>query len=490
MSVRVRFAPSPTGRLHLGNARAAAFNWLFAQRHGGRFVLRIEDTDPERAVVGSEPAILEDLRWLGLNWDEGPDVGGPHAPYRQSEREPLHRAAVQELLERGCAYRCWCAPEELARHRTATAGGEVLRYPGTCRALPEARRRELEAGGGPSVVRFRLPDAETVPVEDAVRGTVVFPMADLDDFVLLRADGRATYNLAVVVDDVGMGITHVVRGVGHLSNTHKQALLFDALARPRPVFAHLLTVLGPDGQPLSKRHDAQSLGQLRSEGYHPAAVVNYLSLLGWSSPDGREVLAVDELAERISLDRVGTADTALDPDKLRWVSAQHIAAIPLAELIAAVRPWLEESGISERSIPGTVAALRSRLHRFGEIKEHLALVHPPAEALDAAWSELRSDPDAAPVLAAVWQRLAGVDRWEAASLADAVRAVGTQAGAAGPRLFHPVRRALTASTSGPDLGQVLAALGREEALARLAAALPDGPHPLTFDGSAGPRLSF
>ena len=474
MSVRVRFAPSPTGRLHLGNVRIAAFNWLFARKQGGRLVLRIEDTDTERTLPGSEQAILEDLRWLGLDWDEGPDVGGPHAPYRQSEREPFHRAAVEELIARGRAYRCWCTPDELARHKSATTGGQVLRYPGTCRELAAERRTELERSGRSSVVRFHLPPGDTVTVEDAVRGTVVFPMSDLDDFVLLRGDGRATYNLAVVVDDIGQAITHVIRGAGHLSNTHKQALLFDALGRYRPVFAHLPTVLGPDGHPLSKRQRSQSVGHLREEGYHPDAVVNYLSLLGWSSPDGREVFSRDELIARTSLDRLGAVDaTALDPEKLRWMSGQHIAAMGLDQLVAAVRPWIAESGVPDAALPAIVAALRSRLHRFGELGEHLGLIHPPEAALDQARSELRSDPSAVPVLAAVRSRLAAEASWDAARLGDAVRAAGKEAGAGGPKLFHPVRRALTASTSGPDLGLVLAALGREEALARLAAAIPE-----------------
>jgi glutamyl/glutaminyl-tRNA synthetase len=292
--------------------------------------------------------------------------------------------------------------------------------------------------------------------------------------VLLRGDGRATYNLAVVVDDVGQRISHVIRGAGHLSNTHKQALLFDALDHPRPVFAHLPTVLGPDGQPLSKRQRSQSVAQLREDGYHPGGVVNYLSLLGWSSPDGREVFARDELIARTSLDRLGAADaTALDPEKLRWMSAQHIAAMELDELVGALSPWLAGAGVPERSVTPTVAALRTRLHRFGEIGEHLGLIHPPDAALDQARAELRSDAAVAPVLAAVRDRLAAEPSWEAGPLGEAVRAAGKEAGAGGPRLFHPVRRALTAATSGPDLGQVLAALGREVALARLAAAIPE-----------------
>lgn len=480
MSVRVRFAPSPTGRLHLGNARIAAFNWLLARHHGGCFIVRIEDTDLERAVAGSEAAILADLRWLGLDWDEGPDIGGPCGPYRQSERGAVHRAAVEGLLASGRAYRCWCTPEALgtlssgvASARRRRGSDAAQRYPGTCRELSADRQRELESCGRTSVVRLRLPEVDSVTVVDALRGSVTFPMSDLDDFVLLRADGRATYNLAVVVDDMAMEITHVIRGAGHLSNTHKQAILFDALGGPPPVFAHLPTVLGRDGQALSKRHRSDSLKGLRKRGYHPVAIVNYLSLLGWSSSDGREVFNLEELIERTSLDRVGSADTMLDPGKLLWMSGQHIAGMGLHELVAAVRPWLVESDLPGERAAATVAALRSRLQTFGDIGEHLQLIHPRAAALDAAHGELRKDPLARSLLEAVRAGLAAESTWEAARLGRAVRTAGTQVGATGPRLFHPVRQALTATSSGPDLGQVLAAIGREEALARLSAALSE-----------------
>ncbi len=249
LPVRTRFAPSPTGSLHLGNVRIAAFNWLFARRHGGRFVLRIEDTDVARNVAGAEAGILADLRWLGLEWDEGPDVGGPYAPYRQSERSGLYRDAAERLVAQGKAYRCWCGEADLAEGRERVGEGrEVHRYAGRCRRLSDAERREREASGAPHVIRFAVPEGlETIHVVDEVRGPISFPASDFDDFVIRRADGRVTYNFAVVVDDVAMEISHVIRGAGHLSNTPKQALLFDALGHGRPVFAHLPTVLGPEG---------------------------------------------------------------------------------------------------------------------------------------------------------------------------------------------------------------------------------------------------
>jgi nondiscriminating glutamyl-tRNA synthetase len=266
--VRTRFAPSPTGRLHLGNMRIAAFNWLFAKKHGGAFILRVEDTDSERNVEGSEALICDDMRWLGLDWDEGLQVGGPHGTYRQSENGEAHRRAAEQLLADGKAYRCWCTEAELEETRERVSGGDVLRYSGRCRRLSAGERARKEAEGLPFVLRFAVPETlESVEIQDAVRGVVLFPQADLHDFVILRANGTATYNFAVVVDDVDMKISHVIRGVGHLSNTPKQALMFDALGQPRPVFAHLPTVLAPGGGKLSKRSGSAGMEELRARGW-------------------------------------------------------------------------------------------------------------------------------------------------------------------------------------------------------------------------------
>ncbi|MFO7893520.1 MAG: glutamate--tRNA ligase [Longimicrobiales bacterium] len=281
--VRTRFAPSPTGELHAGNARIAVLNWLIARHHGGAFVLRIEDTDAERNVAGAETAILADLRWLGLDWDEGPDTGGPHAPYRQSERLDLYARRARELLDAEAAYRCFCSPETLQDAREeALKAGHNLRYPGTCRRLdPDEAGRRAEAGE-PHTLRLRTPVEGEVAVQDIIRGRVAFDPAEIGDFVILRSDGLPTYNFAVVVDDAAMEISHVIRGVGHLSNTPHQILLYDALGEAAPAFAHAPTVLGPEGGKLSKRSGARPLRALREEGLHPDAVVNYLSLLGWS----------------------------------------------------------------------------------------------------------------------------------------------------------------------------------------------------------------
>jgi glutamyl-tRNA synthetase len=472
--VRTRFAPSPTGRLHLGNLRIAAFNWLFARKHGGAFILRIEDTDVERNVPGAEALLGEDLRWLGLGWDEGPDVGGPHAPYRQSERAHVYRRAAEQLLREGKAYRCWCTEAELEDSRERVRGGDVLRYSGRCRHLPDEERARKASEGVPHVVRFAVPEgADAVEVEDAVRGKVSFPRADVTDFVILRSEGTPTYNFAVVADDVDMRITHVIRGAGHLSNTPRQALLFDALGHGRPVFAHLPTVLSPSGGKLSKRAGDAGADELRAQGYQPDGVLNYLSLLGWSSEDEREVLTPGELISRISLDRVGRSDTAFDAEKLRWLSGQHIAQRDIDSLVQAVTPFIDFTRypLGGDALRTAIDTIRTRLSTYGEVNEHLRCFFPEPATLEAAWAELRRDANARGVLDAVAQRLRTLEPWAPGRLAAAVRDTGREIGVKGPALFHPIRKGVTGDESGPDLGGILGALGRELVLERLEWAL-------------------
>lgn len=481
MTVRTRFAPSPTGRLHLGNVRTAVFNWLFARHHGGAFLLRIEDTDVERNVERAEEALVDDLRWLGLDWDEGPGRGGPHAPYRQSERRARYWQVADELVSVGLAYPCFCTEEELEADREDVGEGSVLRYSGRCRRLGPAERAGLEAEGRPFAVRFAVPsDLDHIDVKDEIRGSISFPGSDITDFIIIRADGRPTYNFAVVVDDVDMEITHVIRGAGHLPNTPRQALIFDALGRDRPTFAHLPTVLSPAGGKLSKREGAASLDALRERGVPPEAVVNYLSLLGWSSPDEREVLTRDELVERISLDRVGASDTTWDPEKLRWVAHQHLAAMPLDDLVRSVEPFIDRERFPDAPRGGPrlralVDALRSRLTALGEIDEHLArFCYPAPEHLEAARDRLRADPEAMRVLAAVESALRDVDSWDRESVERTVRAAGRSVSARGRALFHPLREAMMGRESGPDLAGIMTAVGPAGTLARLGRALAEG----------------
>lgn len=470
MSVRTRFAPSPTGRLHLGNVRTAAFNWLFGRGRGGAFVLRIEDTDVERNVPGGEAAIAEDLRWLGLDWDEGPGVGGPHAPYRQSERAARYAEAVELLLARGRAYPCYCTDEE-ATGEDRGDGTPARRYPGRCRSLSAEQREELEGQGRTPAIRFAVPEGATLfDVHDEIYGDISFPANDIDDFIIRRADGRPTYNFAVVVDDLDMAITHVIRGAGHLSNTPKQALLFDAFERPRPTFAHLPTILAPDGGKLSKRSGAKAVSELRAEGYPPDAVLNYLSLLGWSHPEEREVLTREELLASMSLERVGRSDARVDPEKLRWISAQHLAREDLPTLTAHVRPFVDAGRFVQalERLDAAVDAIRSRLSTYADVNEHLGVLFPPeSPELAASRKSLARDPVSHAVIQSVRAHLAELDTWEAEALGVAVRRAGAEADARGAALFHPVRIALIGIEKGPDLGKLLAGLGRKEALRRI-----------------------
>ena len=478
MSVRVRFAPSPTGRLHLGNARIAAFNWLFARAAGGAVVLRIEDTDQVRQAEGSEAGIMADLSWLGLDWDEGPDVGGPHGPYRQSQRASIHTRALRSLLSSGAAYPCFCEED------AATATSE-RRYPGTCRGLdPEERNRRL-ASGTPHAVRFASPRRGTVRVADAVVGNIDFPAPDVDDFVLRRRDGGFTYNFAVAVDDAEMSITHVVRGSGHLSNTPKQALVLRALGATEPTFAHLPTVLGPDGRRLAKRRGAPPVSELRDAGYPPDAVLNYLSLLGWSHPDGRETLTRAELVGSVGLERVDGAAVRLDPAKLRWLSAKHIATEGLADLANRVDAFVEEGRPRPEGMEwlATVDALRSRLACYGDINRCLEVLYPADEAAASRARRALADQSDREVVAStrlavgvesVWDAT-GIDvSGRAEALGAVVRSVGRSLGLRGPKLFHPIRRALIGAPQGPEIGRILAALGRDETLRRLDDALGGG----------------
>lgn len=458
MTVRTRFAPSPTGALHLGNVRIAVFNWLFTRRHGGEFIVRVEDTDTDRNLPGAEEVILEDLRWLGLDWDEGPDIGGPRGPYRQSERGSLYREAAERLVSEGRAYLSHDDPDE-------EEGGEGEWRP--FRARPAAEEARRSAAGIPPVIRFRVPPGGFTIV-DEVKGPIDMTGEEIGDFVILRSDGRPTYNFAVVVDDVGMAVTHVIRGVGHLSNTPRQALLFDALGESRPRFVHLPTVLGPDRRKLSKREGAEAVSALRERGVPPAAVVNYLSLLGWSAADGREVMTVDELVHEISLERLGSADTVYDPGKLRWMAQQHLARLDDRELARAVEPWLdrEHFPLEGDRLVAAVSAVRSHMSALGEIGTALEPLYPGSGVLDREARLLRDEPEGVSAVRAVREALEGVE-WSEPALVAAVREAGRSAGLRGAALFHPVRRALTGASSGPELGKVLVALGRSETLARL-----------------------
>lgn len=466
MTVRTRFAPSPTGELHLGNARTAVLNWLYARHEGGAFVLRIEDTDLERTVPGAEEEILRSLRWLGLDWDEGPDRGGPYAPYRQSERGAIYRDFAARLLERDAAFHCYCPPEALGeKRRSALARGEPPRYDGACRSLtPAQERRRLESGARPSVRLRARP--EPVRVRDLLKGEITFAAEEQDDFVILKSNGLPTYNFAAVVDDLAMRITHVIRGIGHLANTPRQVRLYEALGAEPPTFVHIPHVLGPDGQPLSKRRGAPSLADYEREGYHPAALVNYLSLLSWSSPSGEEFLPRDRLVREIDLRRLGARDAILDPPKLRWLSGKHIQAIPAPQLGERLARYAGPAGadIPAETWPEIAEALRDRLTTFAEVRAFLPQFFPREPIpYEPPVAEALATDGTARVLAAA---AAALERspWTDEGIREALQAAGRAQDVAGRALYRPIRLALTGEERGPELADIIRIQGQARAV--------------------------
>ncbi|MDI6872202.1 MAG: glutamate--tRNA ligase [Bacillota bacterium] len=483
--VRTRFAPSPTGDLHLGNAHTALFAWLFARHHGGVFLVRFEDTDVERLVPGAEGAVLADLRWLGLDWDEGPDVGGPFGPYRQSERGRLYEQAAAQLKEGGYAYDCFCTPEELAERRAAAlARGAPPRYDGRCRGLSPSeaarRRDELAAAGLRPALRFRLPDEDReVVVHDLVHGATVFHTRDLDDFLLLRPDRTPLYNFAATVDDWKMAITHVIRAEEHLTNTPRQILLFEALGADVPTFAHLPMLLGPGRRKLSKREQATALRRYREEGYLPEALLNYLALLGWSDPAGREFFSKSELIEVFALERVSKAAAVFDRERLDWMNREYLRRLSPSELWRRLQPFLDwPEGISSKR-----SAETERLRRAVEVlREGVPTLSALAVALSPyrGGSRLEMGREAARLLdgehvptllarSAALLKPVPEEEWRSERLGEILHRLPSELGLGPAKVFRPLRAALTGQASGPELPVVMWLLGKELTLARLGA---------------------
>ena len=479
--MRVRFAPSPTGQLHVGNARTALFNWLLARGHDGTYILRIEDTDAERSTKQSEEGIIDDLRWLGLEWDEGPDVGGTGGPYRQSERLHLYNSYANELLAGGHAYYCFCAAQKLeADRRAMLAAGRPPRYAGTCRSIaPEEARKRLD-GGERAVIRFRVPEHIDVAFQDLVRGEVTFSTDVIGDPVLVRSDGRPAYNFAVVVDDALMEVTHVIRGEDHISNTPRQVLLYRALGFAPPRFAHLSLVLGPDHTPLSKRHGATSVSEFRGRGYLPEALTNYLALIGWSPRSGNgsegdgELMPIDEMARRFALEDVGHSAGVFDPEKLAWMNRHYMKAASPARLVAESARFFLARGFLLRKTDAAMAYLESLLpmavgsvDRLEEIPDRLAFLfeYDAVGALERpSVAEVLHEPGAREVIAALPDAIDGalLDRDAFRAMANRVKEKTSQKGKA---LFHPIRVALTGDSGGPELDLAVPAMERGAQLA-------------------------
>lgn len=460
--MRLRFAPSPTGQLHVGNARTALFNWLLARGSGGTFILRIEDTDVVRSTKEAERTAFDDLRWLGLNWDEGPDAGGDHGPYRQSERLHVYRAHAVELMASGKAYYCFCSEEDLEQERYhALRSGLPPKYGGRCRHLSREDARRRVENGEPAVVRFRVPEEEReLAFNDIVRGQVSFSSEVVGDFVLLRSGGVPAYNFAVVIDDALMEITHVIRGEDHISNTPRQLLLYDAFGWKAPRFAHVSMVLGPDHSKLSKRHGATSVAEFREKGYLPEALANYMALLGWSPGENEELLPLAELSSRFRIEDVGKSPGVFDPEKLAWVNRHYLKATSPDRLARLGIPFLQEAGwvtapdeAGVEFLGRAVTAAAASVDRLDQVPFRLRFLFDYSASRALEDPAVRSEAETAgAVVEALAEVLAAaeplVDR-------DAFRAAAAQVrqrtGVKGKELFHPIRLALTGEAEGMEL---------------------------------------
>jgi glutamyl-tRNA synthetase/nondiscriminating glutamyl-tRNA synthetase len=467
---RVRFAPSPTGQLHVGNARTALFNWLLARGQGATFILRIEDTDFERSTRESERAIVEDLRWMGLDWSEGIDAGGDHGPYRQSERLHIYRAHAVELLSLGHAYHCFCSPQQLEADRTAAlAEGRPPKYGGRCRNIGRQDARRRVDNGEKAVIRFRVPENRDVSFTDLVRGVVTFHTGVIGDPVLMRSDGVPAYNYAVVIDDALMEITHVIRGEDHISNTPRQLLLYEAFGWRPPSFAHVSLVMGPDHTPLSKRHGATSVAEFRARGYLPEALTNYLALIGWSPGDGQELLPIDELATRFRLEDVGHSAGVFDVEKLAWVNRHYLKLAEPGRLARLAVPYLHDAGwVSNPDGPSldflamVVPLAAASVDRLEQIPARLSFLFDYSAERALARPQIANEArEARAVIDALATELGQsrplLDRDAFRSLAARVR---ERSGQKGKALFHPIRIALTGEAEGLELDLAVPAIER------------------------------
>jgi glutamyl-tRNA synthetase len=471
VTVRCRFAPAPSGSLHVGNVRSALFSWLWARHNDGVFILRVEDTDASRVTEEAFRGVLEDLRWLGLDIDEGPEVGGPHGPYRQSERGQIYRTKVRELIASGDAYRCYCTPEEIEERKQAMlARGEPPGYDGHCRDLTGEQRAAYEAEGRSSVVRFRMPDTEQI-VDDLVKGRVRWEPGELRDFVLLRADGSPVFLLAVAVDDLLMNVTHVVRGDDLLASAPRNARVIEALGGTPPVFAHVPQVLGPDRKPLSKRHGSTSVQAFRDQGYLPEALVNYLALLGWSPGEDREMVDRDQMIDAFDLARVSSNPAAFDTDKLTWLNERYIQSLGDDDLAARCVHFLVEAGVGVDP-----ALLREAMPL---VKERMKTLRDAVDLLRFLFSDdITPNDKAAGILATsppgyIEEAAAALDvitAWDAETISGALDAVAQAAGLNRTKGWQPIRAAVTGSNISPPLPESLELLGRERTLGRLRAA--------------------
>lgn len=474
--IKVRFAPSPTGPLHIGGARSALFNYLYASNQKGEFVLRIEDTDLDRSREEYEKEIIESLLWLGIKWTEGMEIGGANGPYRQTERVDIYRDYAWKLLGSDQAYYCFCTEEELEQERQdLMSRGETPRYLGKCRHLSEAQRAEKIEQGIKPTIRFAVPASKIYLVDDIVRGRVSFDSDSMGDFIIIKSDGLPTYNFAVVIDDVLMGITHVIRAEEHLSNTPRQLMIYEAFNFKRPEFAHISLILGSDRQKMSKRHGATSLIQYREMGYLPEAVFNFLALMGWSPEGEEQLLSPAEIAGAFTLERVSKSPAVFDIDKLNWINQQYIKKLDLDELGIMVRPFLDQSPYAQAISGMTPEKFRLMI---STVRDHLVCLNDISSEIGVLFDEICYEEEAIQVLkeegaASILQAVA--DGFPDSELPEDIKqhlkAVVKKVGVKPKNVFMPLRSAVSGKVHGPDLPSLISIWGREEALKRIDNAL-------------------
>ena len=475
--VRVRFAPSPTGYLHIGGARTALFNWFFARQQGGQLILRIEDTDTERLKEDSVSQILTSLKWLGLEWDEGPEIGGPCGPYYQSERLDFYRREAERLVQEGKAYYCFCSPEELEQVRESQRlAGETFRYNGKCRELPSVGAQQRIAAGEKAVIRLRIPRSGQIKVNDWVHGEVTFSFDQLDDLVILKSNGMPTYNFACVVDDHAMAVSHVIRAEEHLSNTPKQVLLYEALGYELVQFAHVAMILAPDRSKLSKRHGATSVEEFREQGFLAPAIVNYLTLLGWSPGSDQEIFSPAEAIEKFHLDKVSKTAAIYDTKKLTWINGQYLVSMDLDEVTREAIPFFVRKGLVTEeqateqyaAIKAIVGVVRDRVKTLVELADAAEYYFRDVTEYDEKGQEKHfSSPGVVELLQKAQKYLAAVEIFDASHTEGAYQKLIEELGIKAGAIIHPTRLALTGRTVSPGLYDVMALLGKERCLSRL-----------------------
>jgi nondiscriminating glutamyl-tRNA synthetase len=464
-TVRVRFAPSPTGFLHVGNARTALFNWLFARQQNGVYVLRVEDTDVERSTAGYGQKLMEDLRWLGLDWDEGPETDGEYGPYLQSQRLDFYKAHTEKLLEEDKAYPCFCSQDELEKERKkAFDAGLTPVYSGKCRRIPKEESARRIASGEEAAIRLRTPDEGIVSFHDLVRGELQFDLSLIGDPILVRSNGLPAYNYAVVVDDFLMAITHVIRGEDHIQNTPRQILTCRAMGFDPPVFAHLSMVMGKDNTRLSKRHGATAVDQFKKEGIIPSALFNYLALLGWAPPDGQEVLTRKELIHLFHLEKVSRSAAIFDYEKLAWINRQHIKTLSSRRKAEYALPHLKESGLLPEELSPdhwtwlerTVEAFADKIDRFSQLPALLSsLFEFSLSSMEDDAKEILMEPCSKKVIRNFSEKMARVESFDYEVFGHMTREIKEDTGCKGKNLYHPLRVALTAQTSGLELDRFI-----------------------------------